>query len=258
MNPDLLNPLPHDPIALITERFGLCLLIGAHARDHVVVTKAGLQGSRLTRDLDFAVAVPSLEVYSEKTAALESSTGVATRFHVAGVPVDLIPFHPEGTDNPLVEVSDGIVTDISGLDEAFATGEPFPAHPLLRVPTLHALLVLKAVAWRMRGSGASNSKDATDLALLLDCLDEGDYEDRWQGADDTVLERYEFDTDAISAHLTGEAAARDLPVATESVLSVWRDERLPLAASRFPTERVRYRRALLALASGAEEALVTT
>lgn len=79
MNPDLLNPLPHDPIALITERFGVCLLIGAHARDHVVVTKAGLQGSRLTRDLDFAVAVPSLEVYSEKTAALESSTGVATR-----------------------------------------------------------------------------------------------------------------------------------------------------------------------------------
>lgn len=27
MNPDLLNPLPHDPIALITERFGVCLLI---------------------------------------------------------------------------------------------------------------------------------------------------------------------------------------------------------------------------------------
>lgn len=243
------NDLPRDPLAAVHDLFGECLLIGAHARDHIVNVRAGLSNSRRTSDVDFAVAVPSLEQFREATAGLQPTSDTGMRFRIQEIAVDLVPFNPEGTDEPVIEVSPGIQMDVTGLDEAYATAQPLPGFQNLLVPTLPAMLVLKAVAWRIRG--AATSKDATDLALLLKCLDEGEFADDWWSADDETMDRYDYDPGVISAFLTGKAAARDLPKGSASILSIWRDERLLVATGAQRVLRETYSRQLQALADGA-------
>ena len=56
------NPLPEEAVTAILDRYGDAMLMGAHARDHVVATNAVLAGGRRTSDLDLAIAVPSMGV----------------------------------------------------------------------------------------------------------------------------------------------------------------------------------------------------
>ena len=55
------NPLPIPVLTELAARFGEFMIIGAHARDRIVHQLAGLELTRATRDLDIAIAVPSME-----------------------------------------------------------------------------------------------------------------------------------------------------------------------------------------------------
>ena len=111
------NPLPLDPLSAVADRFGDVLLLGAHARDHVVNVLAGLAPARRTHDLDLAVAVPDVERYRELTATFRPTSDTGMRFAIAGVPVDLIPFHPDGELGPVVEVTAGVQMDLTRRDQ---------------------------------------------------------------------------------------------------------------------------------------------
>lgn len=96
------------------------MLMGAHARDHVVGTNAGLPGGRITADLDLAIAVPSIDAFKDATSDLAKSGGTGMRFRVERIQVDLIPFGVDGRIRSPIEVVKGVQMDITGIDEAFA------------------------------------------------------------------------------------------------------------------------------------------
>lgn len=216
------NPLPEDAVNAILARYNDAMLLGAHARDHVVGTNAGLAGGRITSDLDLAIAVPSIDAFKDATSDLDRSGGTGMRFRVEQVQVDLIPFGVDGRLHYPIEVVKGVHMDIAGIDEAFATAERMP-DPFqgLRIPTLQAMIVLKTVAWKMRWR--ETDKDAQDLNLLLDCVDEGIYEDRCYCDD---LDRFDGDPRRVGAYLTGVDAARDLPRASAACRDAWASPRL--------------------------------
>lgn len=216
------NPLPEDAIKVILGRHQDAMLMGAHARDHVVGTKAGLAGGRSTSDLDLAIAVPSIDAFKDATSDLDRSGGTGMRFRIERVQVDLIPFGEGGRLRSPIEVVEGVQMDITGIDEAFATAERMPdPYQGLRIPTLQAMIVLKTVAWQMRWR--ETDKDAQDLYLLLSCVDEGVYEDRCYCDD---LGRFDGDPRRVGAYLTGVDAARDLPGAAAVCRDAWASTRL--------------------------------
>lgn len=216
------NPLPEDAVTAILARYGDAMLMGAHARDHVVGTNAGLAGGRRTSDLDLAIAVPSVDAFKDATSDLDRSGGTGMRFRVERVQVDLIPFGADGQLRSPIEVVEGVQMDITGIDEAFATAERMPdPYQGLRIPTLQAMIVLKTVAWKMRWR--ETAKDALDLRLLLDCVDEGIYEDRCYCE---ALDRFDGDPRRVGAYLTGRDAVRDLPRASAECLDTWTGPRL--------------------------------
>lgn len=107
--------------------------------------------------------------------------------------------------------------------------------------------MLKTVAWQMRGS--RTDKDATDLVMLLECVDAGDYEERcWDGR---LLERFDGDPGRVGAFLAGRDAMRDLPKAVRHCASTWRSTELRYAMSRHELERERLGEQLAAFGEGA-------
>lgn len=221
---DSVNPLPEPAIRAILDRYGEAMLLGAHARDYVATTKADYTEGRRTTDLDLAIAAPSITDFKKMTRPLGDSGGTGMRFDVEKVKVDLIPLVDAPGVDPVIEVVEGIQMDTTGIDEAFQTAEHMEApFEQLRIPTLHAMIVLKTVAWRMRR--AATNKDAEDLALLFKCTDQGDYADRCY-EDDGILERFDADSRRIGAYLTGADARRDLPRATLDCLGEWSNPEL--------------------------------
>lgn len=130
------NPLPEDAINAILVRYRDAMLMGAHARDHIVGTNAGLAGGRRTSDLDLAIAVPSINAFKDATRDLDRSGGTGMRFRVEQIQVDLIPFGVDGRLRSPIEVVAGVQMDITGIDEAFATAEGAGAHGCATVSAL--------------------------------------------------------------------------------------------------------------------------
>lgn len=222
-------PLPVDALNELLARYGDLMLVGARARDHIVITKAGLDLGRATYDLDLALGVPSLDDFAAMTSVLGDGGATGMRFRVRGVPVDLIPFSPTDAFAQPLTVGDGIQMNTEGMAEAFASAECDNADlPGLRYPTLQALIVLKTIAWTMRGSGTA--KDADDVALLLRCVDHGSYEERCYT--DLLGARWaDGDPRRVGAYIVGRDAARDLPRATAMCIDTWRSTPLREACS---------------------------
>lgn len=205
------------------------MVVGAFARDHIVRDKAGLELGRTTRDLDLAVAVPSVREFVAMTSQLGKGGSTGMRFTVAGFPVDLIPFSALGDLEQPLELGDGVLMDTTGMDEAFRCAERDTQDFVgLRYPTLHAMIVLKTVAWAIRG--AATVSDADDMALLLRCVDCGEYEDRCF-SDLLGTEWADGDPRRVGAYLVGRDAARDLPNATRITVNTWRSTELRSACS---------------------------
>ena len=116
-----------------------------------------------------------------------------------------------------METADGILTDVNGMAEAYATADNITVDGIrFKAPTLQAMIVLKTVAWLMRRNGTN--KDATDLAMLLEAVSRGQYEARCFN-DLDLLGRFDADPDQVGAHLTD--IATDLKSAWPNCLPAW-------------------------------------
>lgn len=217
---DAVNQVPGEVLDELRARLGDFLLIGAHARDFIVHGLAGLPLTRLTRDLDIAIAVPDLRDYHQLTAGLHRVGDTGMAFLLSGCHVDVIPFGLVALgDGLVIETNAGILTDTTGLSEAFQTANlAVIAGRQVKVPTLHAMLVLKTIAWSMRGS--STTKDATDLAMLFDAASSGHFADRcW--ADLDLLAQFDADPTRVGLFLAGLETVHDLPASTDRCMEIW-------------------------------------
>ncbi|AQP48565.1 hypothetical protein BW730_14710 [Tessaracoccus aquimaris] len=224
-------PLTPSLLAELEARFPNFLLIGAHARDYVVHSQGGLRVPRSTRDIDVSIGVVSHAEYAERTAGLEAICDTGMAFTICGVHVDVLPFGSiADQDTGHVLTGDGVITDVTGMAEAFTHANLVPIHGhLVRIPNLANLLILKTIAWRMRGD--QTDKDASDLGWLMEASSHGSFEERlWSDEGVALLER--FTPDEIGIYLAGGDAGRQSPSAARQCLPAIRGPELASALGR--------------------------
>lgn len=160
------------------------------------------------------------------------NTGI--RFHVAGIPADLMPFgaveDPPGTVTPTARCEP---MSVWGFAEVFgaALPLPLPGGATIRIPTVAGYAALKLAAWLDR-SDYGEYKDASDIATALywylnsPGVDVQLYETD-HGHD--VLLQESMDSSAAAARLLGE-----------DIQSTLGDDRKAELADRWPGPRVNF------------------
>ncbi|WP_240225022.1 nucleotidyl transferase AbiEii/AbiGii toxin family protein [Rheinheimera hassiensis] len=186
---DLTNKLPaglvevYSQINQIAVALGIpILIVGATARDIILVHGFGAAIERGTRDVDFGIEVQNWQHYQILQQALQQAGFAADpqkahRFSThdsAGMPweVDLIPFG--NVSNPQGQIlwppTDDVSMTVLGFAEAYATGwdimltgDPRFA---IKVASPAGILLLKLIAWTERGQ-EFQGKDASDIYYLI-------------------------------------------------------------------------------------------
>lgn len=204
----------------VAEPMGIAFfLMGAMARDLMLLYAHGIHTGRQTKDADFSVMVSDWDAFSAlraglvETKAFSERPGLAVhRLHHAksGRPLDIVPFGAiERADRTIAwPPEQHTVFDCFGIREAFDASLPvlLPEGVGLRVASIPALALLKVGAWKDRHQ-AFPGKDAGDLMLYLrHYLDCGNLE-RAGVAHPDLFETDDYDHEATSARLLGRDIA---------------------------------------------------
>lgn len=153
-------------------------LMGAAARDLILRHAHGIEASRATEDVDFAVMVRDWQAYDTLRTALIASGAFSARpgpamhrlRHTSGLPLDIVPFGGvEQADRTFAWPPEhSTVFDCFGVAEAFAASVTvrLPDAVEVRVAPVAAQAVLKLSAWQDR-KHTHPGRDALDLMLFL-------------------------------------------------------------------------------------------
>lgn len=179
-------------------------LMGAAARDLMVIHAHRIVVRRATEDADFAVMVSAWAGYETLRSGLiaggqfSARPGPATHRlrHASGFPLDIVPFggieRPDRTYAWPPDQSE--VFDCFGVKEAFAASVSvdLPEGVSLKVAPIPAQAILKINAWRER-KHTDPGRDAGDLFLFLrHYLDLGNF-DRAATEHPDLFEAEDFD-----------------------------------------------------------------
>lgn len=166
------------PINVFTDlhhQVGEYLLLGAWARDIVCGLYDLEQQMPRTGDVDIAIAVSDIgAAYRSRVAKLDGSRARSgMRYYLPNlpeVPIDVIPYGDQLPDIENIPLGGGDdrSLDATGIAEAAscAIQVRLAQDCVVNVPPLHAMIVLKLIAYELR-SKFGEWKDARDLALLL-------------------------------------------------------------------------------------------
>jgi predicted nucleotidyltransferase len=186
---DLTNKLPaglvevYSQIHQIAVALGIpILVVGATARDIILVHGFGAPIERGTRDVDFGIEVQNWQHYQTLQQALQQEGFAAhpqkahrlSTHDSAGMPweIDLIPFG--NVSNPQGQIlwppAGDIAMTVLGFAEAYATawdimlsGDP---NFVVKVSSPAGILLLKLIAWTERGQ-EFQGKDASDIYYMI-------------------------------------------------------------------------------------------
>ena len=179
-------------------------LMGAAARDLILRHAHGIEPTRATEDVDFAMMVRDWQAYDALRTALIASgefsarPGPATHRlrHTSGLPLDIVPFGGiERADRTFAWPPEhSTVFECFGMAEAFAASITvrLPDAVELRVAPIEAQVVLKLSAWQDR-KHTHPGRDARDLLLFLGrYMDCGNF-DRAASEHQDLFEAEDFD-----------------------------------------------------------------
>ena len=222
---DVVQPLQEAAAILDAPLF----LMGAAARDVMLLHAYGIKTERLTQDMDFGVMVNDWAAFDALRVALisdgqfEARSKEATHklWHRSGRPLDIVPFGGVEKPNRTLAWPPGEETifDCFGMREAMQSGHEvrLPGEVSLIVPSLPALALLKITAWQDRKL-THRGRDAGDLLLYLrHYLDCDQYDHAAQDYPE-LFEAADYEHEVTSARLLG----RDL----RSLLSAEAAERV--------------------------------
>ncbi len=189
------------------------LLVGAAARDLVLVHGHGIDLQRATEDTDLALAVPSWDEFLRVRDALTTSGGFRSdrpphRLWFGDQRLDIIPFGGvERPDRSIAWPEGAEVMNVSGLSEALATAVRvrLPGGVSFGVASLPALALLKIWAWNDR-KYTTPGKDASDLWTLLRHYSDAGNQDRLYDEEGEALASFDFDVERAGAWLLGSDA----------------------------------------------------
>ena len=190
-------------------------LMGAAARDLMLLHAHGIETRRKTEDVDFAVMLQSWDAFAALRKALldgdafVARPGPAThrlRHKPTGLPLDIVPFGGiERADRTIAwPPAQDQVFVCFGVREALEASVEvlLPEGVTVKVASIPALALLKITAWRDRKLTAPG-RDAGDLALYMrHYLDCGNM-DRAATEHGDLFEQDDYDHEATSAQLLG-------------------------------------------------------
>lgn len=200
------------------------LLIGATARDLILRYAFDIQPKRATKDIDFGVAVNSLDEFEKLNSALcekANFTIDGKREHrlkdlSAEIIVDLIPFGKLESPTGKITFRNKNEMITSGFTEAFATAldVKLAENFYIKIASPIGLALLKLVAWTDRNS----NKDSQDFWLIVkNYLDLGN-QDRLYSEMLELLEDENFDYIVAGARLLGRDMSKIFNHQTEEII----------------------------------------
>jgi predicted nucleotidyltransferase len=207
-------------------------LMGAAARDVLLLHTHGITTLRKTEDVDFGVMVSSWPVFDALRGALLQGGDFTARpgeaahrlRHASGLPLDIVPFGGvERADRTLAwPPAEHTVFNCFGMREALQTASQvlLPQQAVVNVPSIPALALLKITAWQDRHYMLPG-RDAPDLLLYLrHHLDCGNME-RAAVEHADLFDGDDYDHEATSARLLARDMRRlmDAP-ATQRIITI--------------------------------------
>lgn len=225
-------------------------VIGATARDILIEHVHGLETTRATRDIDFAVAVSSWEAFSQLKEHLigtgEFQAGEQSHRLTFGqgngaYPLDLVPFDGVEHEGEIAWPPTGdFVMNVTGYREAHDSALDVEIEPgfTVRVVSLPAMVILKILAWNDR---PDRDKHAADVLLILRNYHQTGQLDRLYDDDNiALLEKHGYDLEVAGAALLGRDARRDVARETRAqVTNVFATEKM---AEKFIGQMMRSQR----------------
>jgi predicted nucleotidyltransferase len=219
------------------------LLIGAAARDMLLVNVFGQRVRRATKDVDFAVALASWEAFEQLKGRLVSEHGFANEpmqvqrlmFTAegdgAGTTIDLVPFGELQVDRHTLEwpLDMKVTMSVAGFTEALESAQlvELTEEVIVKVASLPGLAILKLFAWGDRRQ--HDAKDAVDLYQLLRSYSDAGTFDRMTDPDQ-ALDRWvalECDDEKTGAWLLGKDCGQLAQAKTaEALQQLWGESRL--------------------------------
>jgi predicted nucleotidyltransferase len=218
------------------------LLIGAAARDLLLVNVFGQRVRRATKDVDFAVALASWEAFEQLKGRLISDHGFADETRQvqrlvftaegdgAGTTIDLVPFGGlQVNRHTLVWPPEmDVYMTVAGFTEALESAQLVELTDglVVKVASLPGLAILKMFAWGDRRQ--RDARDAVDLYQLLRSYGEAGTSDRMSDPDQ-ALDRWlalDCDEEKTGAWLMGKDCGLLAQAETaEALQQLWGDER---------------------------------
>jgi predicted nucleotidyltransferase len=203
-------------------------VIGATARDILIEHVYGLETTRATRDIDFAVAVSSWEKFARLKEHLiatgafqaeEQSHRLTFGQHSGAYPLDLVPFHGVERNGEIAWPPAGdFVMNVAGYREALDSALDVEIEPgfSVKIVSLPAMVILKILAWNDR---PEREKHATDVLLIFQHYHQaGQFDRLYDDNNIALLEKHGYDLELAGAALLGRDARRD--VAKETLVQV--------------------------------------
>jgi predicted nucleotidyltransferase len=207
---EVVRPLKQEAAKLGASFF----LMGAAARDVMLLHVYGIKTLRLTEDMDFGVMVNDWAAFDALREALiaggqfEARSKEATHklWHHSGRPLDILPFGGvEKPDRTLAwPPKEETIFDCFGMREAMQSGHAvrLPGGVELVVPSLPALALLKITAWQDRKL-THPGRDAGDLMLYLRHYLDCDQYDHAAASYPELFEADDYTHESASARLIG-------------------------------------------------------
>ncbi|MBC6451600.1 nucleotidyl transferase AbiEii/AbiGii toxin family protein [Actinokineospora xionganensis] len=179
------------------------LVVGATARSLISIDLLGTTPQRQTKDIDIAAEVDSWDEFANLVRNLEKHGPSAHKFIVEGTEVDVLPYGGIERANRTIKWPDDHEMNVLGLREAADSAQTvdLPYGISVKVPTIPALVLLKLLAWRDRYR--DETRDALDLATMIEWYSSGKYFDRLYDEDIAALEKFDFDPPQAGAWLLG-------------------------------------------------------
>ncbi|WOP18287.1 hypothetical protein [Raineyella sp. LH-20] len=214
-------PVPGELLDTLADALGASgrwVLIGATARDLMLILGGVSLPRRATNDVDIAVAAHDASDFDTTLARLGEPTRAWQRRRLLGQQVDVVPFGDVESDGDVV-IHESSLT-VLGCAEAAEHADllTLPSRRLLPVAPLELIAVLKLIAFN--GRQPAETKDADDLVTVLRASSQGVYGDEtWD--DELALAATDFDHELAGAYRLGRRAITCFsPDRAEQVLQV--------------------------------------
>ncbi|NVM55729.1 MAG: nucleotidyl transferase AbiEii/AbiGii toxin family protein [Candidatus Helarchaeota archaeon] len=226
---DRVRLLAFEKVSKVANSLGVpFFIIGAAARDLILMNSHNIPTIRATLDIDFGVQVPSWDQYLKlkqglmETGEFAETEDVQRMMFQSSLRIDLIPFGPIADNTSTIKwpPDQEIVMSILGFEESFRHSQTvrLSSNPKLdiKIVTLSGLAAMKIISWKDRYP--ERDRDAIDLALIIrNYTDAGNFERIFNEALDLV-DSEGFDYVSVGARLLGRDIAVVLSTDTEAVV----------------------------------------